>query len=115
MPAYLSFKQNFFLADDHLRLLDSSKMICDALFSSGTILLLYSDTICRRGIIQYTVRGQSNVWRLPKYSPSHRPVRGEDTLVGSRGGGGSIVRKTPNTALYSISMKYKLFRIENLR
>jgi hypothetical protein len=29
-------------------------------------------------------------------------VREEDTLVGWRGGGGSIVRKTPDTALYSI-------------
>jgi hypothetical protein len=40
--------------------------------------------------------------------PPHRPasvnppplVRGEDTLAGRRGG--SIVRKTPDTALYSI-------------
>jgi hypothetical protein len=29
-------------------------------------------------------------------------VRGEDTLARGRGGGGSIVRKTPDTALYSI-------------
>jgi hypothetical protein len=29
-------------------------------------------------------------------------VRGEDTLAGWRGGRGSIVRKTPDTALYSI-------------
>ncbi len=29
-------------------------------------------------------------------------VRGEDTLAGWRGAGGSIVRKTPDTALYSI-------------
>ncbi len=29
-------------------------------------------------------------------------VKGEDTLAGWRGGGGSIVRKTPDTALYSI-------------
>jgi hypothetical protein len=45
--------------------------------------------------------------------PPHRPasvycvtpppvVRGEDTLSGWRGGGGSIVRKTLDTALYSI-------------
>jgi hypothetical protein len=27
---------------------------------------------------------------------------GEDTVAGWRGGGGSIVRKTPDTALYSI-------------
>jgi hypothetical protein len=39
----------------------------------------------------------------------HRPasgypplVRGEDALAEWRGGGGSIVRKTPDTALYSI-------------
>jgi len=29
-------------------------------------------------------------------------VRGEDTLAGWRGGGGSIVRKMPDTALYSL-------------
>jgi hypothetical protein len=29
-------------------------------------------------------------------------VRGEDTLAGWRGGRGSIVRKTPDSALYSI-------------
>jgi hypothetical protein len=29
-------------------------------------------------------------------------VRGEDTLAGGRRGGGSIVRKTPDTALYSM-------------
>jgi hypothetical protein len=43
--------------------------------------------------------------------PPHRPAsvypppvvrREEDTLAGWRGGGGSIVRKTPDTALYSI-------------
>jgi hypothetical protein len=42
--------------------------------------------------------------------PPHRPASvyplpafgaGEDTLAGWRGGGGSIVRKTPDTALYS--------------
>ncbi len=31
---------------------------------------------------------------------------GGDTLAGWRGGGGSIVRKTPGTALYSIYPKY---------
>jgi hypothetical protein len=40
------------------------------------------------------------------YTPPPPPpplVRGEDTLAGWRGGrGGSIVRKTPDTALYSI-------------
>ncbi len=52
----------------------------------------------------YTVRGQSNVWRLPKYwSPAPSlpsecvtPVFGE-----GGGGGGSIFWKTPDTALYS--------------
>jgi hypothetical protein len=42
--------------------------------------------------------------------PPHRPacvyppplVRGEDTLAGWRGGGGSIDRKTPDAALYSV-------------
>ncbi len=29
-------------------------------------------------------------------------VRGDDTLAGGRRGGGSIVQKTPDTALYSI-------------
>jgi|688.fasta_scaffold226437_2 hypothetical protein len=29
-------------------------------------------------------------------------TRGKDTLAGWRGGGGSIVRKTPDTVLYSI-------------
>jgi hypothetical protein len=29
-------------------------------------------------------------------------VREEDTLAGWRGGGGSIVQKTPDTALYSL-------------
>jgi hypothetical protein len=41
--------------------------------------------------------------------PPHRPasvpppplVRGEDTLAGWKGGGGSIFWKTPDTALYS--------------
>jgi hypothetical protein len=41
--------------------------------------------------------------------PHHRPasvyppplVRGDDTLAGWRGGGGSIFWKTPDTALYS--------------
>jgi hypothetical protein len=38
------------------------------------------------------------------YPPPHSPplVRGEDTLAAWRGGGGSVVRKTPDTALYSI-------------
>ncbi len=31
-------------------------------------------------------------------------VRGEDTLAGWRGGGGSIFWKTPDTALYSINV-----------
>jgi hypothetical protein len=33
---------------------------------------------------------------------SEIPNPREDTLAGGRGGGGSIVRKTPDTALYSI-------------
>ncbi len=67
------------------------------------------------------VRGQSNVWRLPTNPMSGifrnidpppltarrvcTPpplVRGKDTLAGWRGGGGSIVRKMPDTALYSM-------------
>jgi hypothetical protein len=52
----------------------------------------------------------SGVFRKIEPPPPHRPVsmyppplvRGEDTLGGWRGGGGSIVRKTPDTALYSI-------------
>jgi hypothetical protein len=49
-------------------------------------------------------------------------VRGEDILAGWKGGGGSIVRKTPDTALYSIyvstlcSTVYAAFlRISRLR
>jgi hypothetical protein len=42
-------------------------------------------------------------------TPPHRPasvyppplVRGEDTLAGWKGGGGSIFWRTPDTALYS--------------
>jgi hypothetical protein len=52
----------------------------------------------------------SGVFRNIEPPPPHRPasvytpplVRGEDTLGGWRGGVGSIVRKTPDTALYSI-------------
>jgi hypothetical protein len=48
----------------------------------------------------------SGVFRNIEPPPPHRParplVRGEDTLAGWRGGGGSIVRKMPDTALYSI-------------
>jgi hypothetical protein len=54
----------------------------------------------------------SGVFRIidPPPPPPYRPasvyppplVRGEDTLAEWRGGGGSIVRKTPDTALYSI-------------
>ncbi len=53
--------------------------------------------------MDYTVRGQSNVWRLPKYWPP-TPLtarRRGDTLARGRGGGGSIFWKTPDTALYS--------------
>ncbi len=52
----------------------------------------------------------SGVFRNIEPPPPHGPssvyppplVWGEDTLVGWRGGGGSIVRKTPDTALFSI-------------
>jgi hypothetical protein len=52
----------------------------------------------------------SGVFRNIDLPLPHRPasvyppplVRGEDTLAGWRGGGGSIVRKTLDTALYSI-------------
>jgi hypothetical protein len=52
----------------------------------------------------------SGVLRNIDPHPPHRPaslctpplVRGEDTLAGWRGGGGSIVGKTPDTTLYSI-------------
>jgi hypothetical protein len=44
----------------------------------------------------------SGVFRNIDTPPPHRPVRGEDTLAGWRGGGGLMVRKTPDTALYSI-------------
>ncbi len=72
--------------------------------------VFYDQGLNRRGIILYEAK--SNVWRLSKYWPPtpHRPanvyppplVRGEDTLAEWRGGGGSIVRKTPDSALYSI-------------
>jgi hypothetical protein len=40
-------------------------------------------------------------------------VRGEDTLAGWRGGGGSIIiRKTPDTALYSIYVSRVLCGVE---
>jgi hypothetical protein len=52
----------------------------------------------------------SGVFRNIDSLPPHRPVsvhppplvQGEDTLAGWRGGGGSTVRKTPDTALYPI-------------
>jgi hypothetical protein len=54
----------------------------------------------------------SGVFRNIDPPPLHRLVSvyfpvfgaGEDTLAGWRGGGGSIVRKTPDTALYSIDV-----------
>jgi hypothetical protein len=51
----------------------------------------------------------SGVFRNIDPPPPHRPanvpmVRGKDTLARGRGGGGLIVQKTPNTALYSISI-----------
>jgi hypothetical protein len=52
----------------------------------------------------------SGVFRNIDLPPPHRPVsvypsalvRGEDTLARGRRGGGSKVRKMPDTALYSI-------------
>jgi hypothetical protein len=44
-------------------------------------------------------------------------ARGEDTLAGWRGGGGSIFRKTPDTALYSTyvsTLRYKRYKLEKL-
>ncbi len=59
--------------------------------------------------VYYTVRGQSNVWRLPKHWPPTTSPPGErvyPTAYGAAGeghtGGGSIVWKTPDTALYNI-------------
>jgi hypothetical protein len=49
----------------------------------------------------YTVRCQSNVWRGCTPPPL---VRGEVTLAVWRGGGGSIVRKTPDIELASYSI-----------
>jgi hypothetical protein len=54
----------------------------------------------------------SGVYRNIDTPPPHRPASvyphafgaGEDTLAGWRGCGGSIVRKTPDTALYSINV-----------
>jgi hypothetical protein len=67
----------------------------------------------RKGIIQYCKRpikclASSEILTSPTPSPPGEcvipppVVREEDTLAGWRGGGGSIVRKTPATALYSI-------------
>ncbi len=63
----------------------------------------------RRGIILQEVNPMCGVFR--NIDPPHRHrsasvyppplVRGEDTLAVWRGGGGSIVWKTPDTALYS--------------
>ncbi len=60
---------------------------------------------------RYTLRGQSNVWRLPKYWPpapstpsecvTPRLWCGERTNSLGGKGWGSLVRKTPDTALYS--------------
>ncbi len=61
----------------------------------------------------YTVRGQSYVWRLPKYwpPPRHRPasvypprlVRGEeDTLAVWRGGGGDILEDARHSSVLYI-------------
>ncbi len=62
----------------------------------------------RRGIILQEANPMSDVFRNIDPSPPgecvYPPpslVRGEGTLAGWRGGGGYIVRKTPETALYS--------------
>ncbi len=65
---------------------------------------LYTQT--RRGIIckrPIQCLASSKLLTPPPHRPASVPlVRGEDTLAWWRGGGGSIVRKTPDTALYSI-------------
>jgi hypothetical protein len=65
----------------------------------------------------------SGVFRTIDTPPPHRPasvytppplVRGEDTLAGVErgwGGGGSIVWKTPDTALYSIYVSTLWFQL----
>jgi hypothetical protein len=65
----------------------------------------------RREIILYEANPMSGVFQNIDPPPPHPPasvyppppplVRGEDTLAGWRGGGGSICCKTPDTALYS--------------
>jgi hypothetical protein len=45
-----------------------------------------------------------NIYPHPSHRPASTPlpfVRGENTLAGWKGGGGSIFWKTPDTALYS--------------
>jgi hypothetical protein len=66
----------------------------------------------------------SGVFQTIDPPPPHRPASvyplpafgaGEDTLAGWRGGGGSIVQKTPTTALYSTYVcKYLVIATEQL-
>jgi hypothetical protein len=68
----------------------------------------------RRGIILEEANPMSGVFRNVDPPPPHPLasvyppplVRGEDTLAGWRRGGGSIVRKTLDTALYSMYIQY---------
>jgi hypothetical protein len=62
----------------------------------------------------------SGVCRNIDPPPPHRPASvyppafgagGEDTLAEWRGGGGSIVRKTPDTTLYSIYVSSLWFNV----
>ncbi len=41
-------------------------------------------------------------------------MSGEDTLAGWRGGWGSIVRKTPDTALYSIYVSTLWIKVSSI-
>ncbi len=73
---------------------------------------------CVEGLYRFT-NPMSGVFRNMPPPPPPRParvcppplVRGEDTLAGWRGGGGSIVRKTPDTALYSIYVSILWFLV----
>jgi hypothetical protein len=47
---------------------------------------------------------------VSKILPPHPLTAREDTLARGRGGGGSVVRKTPDTALLLYTCKYFVFR-----